>query len=105
MADVTIKHAFQSALPDDPAYTGYVQPSNWNAAEVFTLGSQYDLVQRDTGSSTGASYTSSPRVATVVFPLTAPVSPPNGSWWVEDDGVTVSIKVKRADGTTVSMDF
>lgn len=105
MADVIIETAHPCPLPDDLSYIGFVQPSHFNDAYLVSGGTDNQLLQIDSSSATGASTTSNPRVATVVFPLTAPVSPPNGSWWVEDDGTTVSLKVKRNNGSIVQIDF
>lgn len=104
MADVTIKPAFTSALPDDAAYTGFVQPSHWNAARVFSLGTQYDLMQRDTGSSTGASYTSTPRAGMLIFPTnTDPATLPNGGFVIVDDGVTATLYYRASTGALLPM--
>jgi hypothetical protein len=104
MADVTIKPAFTSALPDDAAYTGFVQPSHWNAARVFSLGTQYDLLQRDTGSATGASYTNAPHVTMLVFPgTTDPATLPNCGFVAVDDGVTATLYYRASTGALVPM--
>jgi hypothetical protein len=105
MADVLVKPAFQSTQPDDLSQPDAIQPSHFNAARIFSAGSQGQLVQRDTTSTTGASYTSDPTVATVVYPLTTPSAPVNGSFWVEDDGTSVFLRVKRLDGSIVEIEF
>jgi hypothetical protein len=105
MADVTTLPTFISSQPDDLSQPDAIQPSHHNASRVFGGGTQNQLVQRDTTSTTGASYTSDPVVATVVYPLTTPSAPVNGSFWVEDDGTSVFLRVKRLDGSIVEIEF
>lgn len=56
MADVLVKPAFQSPYLDGPDATK-LQPSTWNAARLFTGGNAGEIVTRDAGSATGASWT------------------------------------------------
>ena len=52
---VTVKPAFQSTAVDQ-GVAGQLGPSEWNAARVFSGGSQGDMCVRDTSSPTGASW-------------------------------------------------
>lgn len=62
MADVLVKPAFQSTVPDT-GDTTKLGPNAWNAARQFTGGTDGDVVVRDPASSTGASWV--PRTVTV----------------------------------------
>lgn len=55
MTDVLIKPAFQSAYVDSGDTTKF-GPNAWNAARLFSGGALGDLLVRDTGAATGASY-------------------------------------------------
>jgi hypothetical protein len=104
-----LKHPDQTSVADDPVWDAVdaVLPSHWNKAHKLSGGSDKQLVERSTAAdgTTGMNLTSTPSANVVIFPLTVPTSPPNGSFWVEDDGVTVKIWVKRADGSLVSADI
>ena len=93
-------------IPDDPLVTaaGGVTPTKFNKSQKLSGGTHGQLMARDTGVTNGFSLTSTPAAAAIVFPLTVPVgTPANGSFWVEDDGTTVTFYVKRADGSLVSL--
>jgi hypothetical protein len=55
MVAVLVNHAFVSAKPDSPDGT-IVSASEWNASALMTAGNQGQLVARDGGSVTGATY-------------------------------------------------
>jgi hypothetical protein len=106
MPDVEVKPANPSSELDNPSFPTAIKPSWWNAARLFSGGTSGQLVQRDSTAGTGASYTSLPTVTAMVFPLTAPgTTPPNGGFWVEDDGTTVTLKIRRANGDIVSLEM
>lgn len=104
-----IKHPDVITILTDPAVTaaGGVTPEKFNKAMKLSGGTDKQLLERSTAAdgTTGMNLTSTPTVTGVIFPLTAPSSPANGSFWVEDDGVTLKIWIKRADGTTVSLEL
>ena len=62
------------------------------------------MVRSTAEASTGMTLTSRPVAQAIVFPLTSPSAPPNGSFWVEDDGVTVKLCVKRLDGSLITFE-
>lgn len=64
MVDVLVKHAFVSTKPDS-SDSSMVSSSEWNAAEVFSGGTHGQLVARDGGAATGASYIARPNVTGV----------------------------------------
>lgn len=80
-------------------------PSKWNTALKLTEGSDEQIVVRSTADdgTTGMKLTSLPKVSAVVFPLTSGGTKPNGSFWVEDDGTAVTLFVKRADGSLITL--
>ena len=104
-----IKHVDQVVIADDPtvASAGGITPTRWNKALRLSGGTDGQIAVRSTAAdaTTGMDLTSTPSVNTIVFPLTAPSSPANGSFWVEDDGVTLTLYVKRADGSTASLEI
>jgi len=55
VTDVLVKPAFQSAYPDSGDTTKF-GPNAWNAARLFSGGNAGDVLVRDTGSATGASW-------------------------------------------------
>ena len=55
MADVNVKHAFVSPKADNPD-SSLMSASKWNAAEIFSGGSEGDVVRRRAASATGASW-------------------------------------------------
>ncbi len=56
MTDALIHHAFVSGFPDVSDAT-VVRPSNWNASLVLSAGTDGQVLTRDSGSATGASWT------------------------------------------------
>jgi hypothetical protein len=54
---MSLTHAFVSQVPDGSDVTK-VRPSNWNAEHVFSGGAHQQLLMRDTGDATGASWQS-----------------------------------------------
>ncbi len=56
MSDALIKHAFHSTFPDGVDATK-LQPSDWNAALLASGGTDGQALTRDSGSATGASWT------------------------------------------------
>lgn len=59
MSDVLVIPAFVSSVPDS-GDTTKLGPSAWNAARLFSGGTQNDVLVRDSGSATGASWTATP---------------------------------------------
>ena len=64
MAEVLVKHRFVSAKPDS-ADGSMVSSSEWNDSEVFSGGEHGQILARDGGSSTGASYIARPVITDV----------------------------------------
>ncbi len=56
MTDALLKHAFHSTFPDGVDATK-LQPSDWNAALLASAGTDGQALTRDSGSATGASWT------------------------------------------------
>ena len=93
---------------DDPTVTavGGFTHSRHNLGVKLTGGTNNQLVARSTADdgTTGLTLTSTPTVTAIVFPLTAPGgTPANGSFWIEDDGASLTLFVKRADGSLTSL--
>lgn len=111
-------HDFVSLAPEgvDPAK---VRTSNWNAPHILTGGTNGDLVTRSTGASDGEALIASVALGRVlasggagsaptwvtrallegiVFPLTEPSSPADGTFWISATGTTpsrvISVKVR-----------
>lgn len=90
-------------VPDDPS--AFLTPTKWDKPLRLGGGTDHQLVERSTAldGTTGMNLTSRPSVEAVVFPLTAPGTPANGSFWVEDDGTAVKMWIKRANGDLLSV--
>ena len=57
MADVLVKPAFVSLFPDSGDVTKF-GPNAWNAARLFSGGSDGEIVVRSAASATGAAWSS-----------------------------------------------
>jgi hypothetical protein len=92
---------------DNPAVTsgGGVTPTRYNLGVKLTGGSDGLIVVKLAAGDAGVDLTARPAAQTIVFPLSAPSSPANGSFWVEESGGSVLIRVKKSDGTIVSLEI
>ena len=94
-------------IADDPAVTaaGGITPTRWNHGVKLTEGSDGQIVVKLAAGTAGIDLTSRPAVQGVLFPLTAPSSPANGLFWVEESGGSVFIRIKRSDGTIAELEI
>jgi hypothetical protein len=98
-----LKHKFTSPKPQtaDPTMVG---SSQWNDEHVFAGGSNGQILQRDSGQTDGATWTSNPSLSTIVFPLTTPGAPVAGAMWLDTEGTTPDMYVRlkaRLNGADV----
>lgn len=105
-----IKHPDVITILDNPAVdaAGGITPTKFNKAMKLSGGTDKQLLERSTAAdgTTGMNLTSTPSATAVIFPLTAPGGTPAvGSFWVEDDGVSVKLYVKKLDGTLVTLEI
>jgi DNA-binding transcriptional LysR family regulator len=122
---LSINHPYVSSQPDS-ANPLLVQASNWNAGHIANGGTQGDLVAYDTtpashlgtipavaagqvlvsaGVGVLPTFSARPALEGILFPFSAPSSPPDGLVWVEVSGSPPSevwtIKAQRGGATRI----
>lgn len=96
---LNIKPTFQSNKSDGTDAT-QIQPSQWNAGQVVSGGSDGQLLAYDSAQASHVVGTTSPHVVGVVYALSAPPSPVQGQAWFVQNG-SVLEEYMRLNGANV----
>jgi len=85
---VHLKQIDTILYPDSPE-PGKFQPSDYNEGHKFTGGTDGQVIIRDsTDAVYGASWSSAPKLNSIIFNLATPATPAHGQMWAEVTGTS-----------------